>query len=209
MIIIGSGIGGLAAASTLNKMGYRVCVLESHIHPGGCAHSFTIQGFHFDSGPSLFSGFSGVKSPNPLKHVLDFTGASQSINWLTYDTWGISLPYPTSSRPTLTSATIGPTHFQTLLEKFGGPEAKTEWALLMKGKNYSYSIILSILFYSILLYLIVYCISTLPYLIICYLLLYLNFFIYLVYFSKFSFLSYFELYTKQTFFNYYFLSSLI
>jgi hypothetical protein len=50
----------------------------------------------FDSGPSLFSGLSIERSPNPLKHVLDFIG--ERVDWLTYDTWGVVLPEGQSSR---------------------------------------------------------------------------------------------------------------
>lgn len=43
-------------------------VCESHTIPGGCAHSFERDGYKFDSGPSIFSGFTGPV-PNPLKQV--------------------------------------------------------------------------------------------------------------------------------------------
>lgn len=46
--------------------------------------------WQFDSGPSLFSGLSIERSPNPLKHVLDFI--EEEVDWLTYDTWGVVLP---------------------------------------------------------------------------------------------------------------------
>jgi all-trans-retinol 13,14-reductase len=39
-VIIGSGMGGLSAGALLAKAGWRICVLEAHEHPGGCAHSF-------------------------------------------------------------------------------------------------------------------------------------------------------------------------
>ena len=48
------------------------------------------QGYHFDSGPSLFSGMSISESPNPLKHVLNAIG--EVVDWLTYDTWGVFIP---------------------------------------------------------------------------------------------------------------------
>jgi len=44
-VVIGSGIGGLAAASLLAGMhGWRVCVLERHGTPGGFTHSFRRPG---------------------------------------------------------------------------------------------------------------------------------------------------------------------
>lgn len=36
VIIIGSGLGGLACGVTLSKEGYNVCVLEKNALPGGC-----------------------------------------------------------------------------------------------------------------------------------------------------------------------------
>ncbi|NXK46925.1 RETST reductase, partial [Chauna torquata] len=49
-IVIGSGIGGLAAAVLLAKAGRRVLVLEQHGKLGGCCHTFSEKGFEFDAG---------------------------------------------------------------------------------------------------------------------------------------------------------------
>lgn len=49
-IVIGSGIGGMAAAATMAKAGKRVLVLEQHDVAGGCCHTFTEKGFEFDVG---------------------------------------------------------------------------------------------------------------------------------------------------------------
>jgi protoporphyrinogen oxidase len=69
-VVIGSGVGGLCCGSMLARYGEDVLVLESHDTPGGAAHSFEIKGYHFDSGPSLFSGLSS-RGPqaNPLAQV--------------------------------------------------------------------------------------------------------------------------------------------
>lgn len=49
-VVVGSGIGGLAIAVLLAKVGKRVLVLEQHDRAGGCCHTFTEQDFEFDVG---------------------------------------------------------------------------------------------------------------------------------------------------------------
>lgn len=112
VVVIGSGIGGLTAAATAATYGLDVAVVESHVHAGGAAHAFERDGFHFDSGPSLFSGLSQETSPNPLKHVFDFIG--EQVDWITYDTWGVILPDGSFD------ATIGPEPFNDILGTCGG-----------------------------------------------------------------------------------------
>ena len=71
VVVIGSGLGGLCCAAMLAHNGLRVTVLESHEHLGGCAHDFKYGPYTFESGPSLYSGFTapGGESFNPLQHV--------------------------------------------------------------------------------------------------------------------------------------------
>jgi phytoene desaturase len=54
-IVIGAGIGGLASAIRLSKMGYAVKVFEKNDRVGGKISEITDQGYRFDTGPSLFT----------------------------------------------------------------------------------------------------------------------------------------------------------
>ncbi len=53
-LIIGAGVGGIAAAARLAQQGYDVTVLEKNETPGGRASLIQEDGFTFDTGPSLF-----------------------------------------------------------------------------------------------------------------------------------------------------------
>jgi len=54
VIVIGAGIGGIAAAARLAKHGYKVTVIEKNERPGGRCDRLVRDGHHFDTGPTLF-----------------------------------------------------------------------------------------------------------------------------------------------------------
>lgn len=56
--VIGAGFGGLGAALSLAERGARVLVCEALNYPGGCASTFRRDGYRFESGATLFSGFA-------------------------------------------------------------------------------------------------------------------------------------------------------
>lgn len=86
VIVVGSGIGGLVAGALLAHYGRRVLVCESHAIVGGAAHSFSRQGFEFDSGPSFYCGLSDPRSLNPLRQVLDVL--EEAVPAIAYDPLG-------------------------------------------------------------------------------------------------------------------------
>ncbi len=53
-IVIGAGIGGIAAAARLARAGFRVTVLEKNAKPGGRSNQIIRDGHRFDVGPTLF-----------------------------------------------------------------------------------------------------------------------------------------------------------
>ncbi|MDA9602352.1 phytoene desaturase family protein [Flavobacteriaceae bacterium] len=55
VIVIGSGIAGLAVSIRLALKGYNVKVFEQNSYPGGKLSSFSIKDYRFDAGPSLFT----------------------------------------------------------------------------------------------------------------------------------------------------------
>lgn len=76
ILIIGSGLGGLATALRLSSRGYRYITIVEKAHtPGGRLNILEKEGFRFDTGPSFFSmsyefdelfRYCGI--PNPLKY---------------------------------------------------------------------------------------------------------------------------------------------
>lgn len=55
VIVIGSGIAGIATSIRLACAGYRVSVYEANTYPGGKLSELSGNGFRFDAGPSLFT----------------------------------------------------------------------------------------------------------------------------------------------------------
>ena len=53
VLVIGAGLGGLAAAIRLRHRGCQVTVLERHAVPGGRCGLWESEGFRFDTGPTL------------------------------------------------------------------------------------------------------------------------------------------------------------
>ena len=54
ILVVGAGIGGIAAAARLARSGYQVQVFEKNAIPGGRCGQMEIQGHRFDTGPTLF-----------------------------------------------------------------------------------------------------------------------------------------------------------
>jgi phytoene desaturase len=98
ILVIGAGVGGIAAAAHLARHGLHVTVLEKNARPGGRCDRLSRDGHHFDTGPTLFimphvyeAEFAALGAP--LHDLLDL----QRVN-PTY-----SLVFDDGSQLTLTS----------------------------------------------------------------------------------------------------------
>ena len=70
--IIGSGLGGLAAACTLAARGHEVTVLEKNEWLGGKAAQLKAEGFRFDMGPTI------LIQPSVLRRI--FSEAKRNLD---------------------------------------------------------------------------------------------------------------------------------
>ncbi len=84
VIVIGSGVGGLTAASLLAKSGKSVLVIEAHDRPGGYAHGFNRKRYHFDSGVHLTSGCGkhGYQGGQVIYKVITSLGITDQIEFI-------------------------------------------------------------------------------------------------------------------------------
>jgi len=130
VVVIGSGMGGLACGALSAKYGDKVLVLESHIKPGGSAHTFSRMHnggkYSFEVGPSIFEGLDRP-SLNPLRIIFDILGEKMPVK--TYTGLGYWTPsgywrFPMGSKQ----------KFEDLLmeQAEDGPKAIEEWNALRK-----------------------------------------------------------------------------
>ncbi|PAN43136.1 hypothetical protein PAHAL_8G212700 [Panicum hallii] len=78
-IVVGSGIGGLVAATQLAAKGARVLVLEKYLIPGGSSGYYRRDGFTFDVGSSVMFGFSDKGNLNLITQALKAVGRKMEV----------------------------------------------------------------------------------------------------------------------------------
>ena len=77
VIVIGSGIGGLANAAFLSLLGQKVAVLEQHYTAGGFTHAYDRNGYEWDVGVHYIGE---VHQPSTLRRVFDVI-SERRLKW--------------------------------------------------------------------------------------------------------------------------------
>lgn len=83
IIVVGAGMGGLAAANVLAKNKKRVLLLEKGHSAGGFANSFVRGRFEFEVSLHELCGFGRYDLPfGPVRGLFDKLGISDRIDWV-------------------------------------------------------------------------------------------------------------------------------
>jgi len=93
VLIVGTGLGGIATALRLVKRGYKVHMVEKYSQAGGRLNELKVNGFRFDLGPTFFSMSyefdeliedCNIKLPFTLKELEPLYAVNFSGNEKTY-----------------------------------------------------------------------------------------------------------------------------
>ena len=96
-IVIGGGVGGLAAAIRLACKGYRTTLFEANAYLGGKLCSFSQDGYRFDAGPSLFT------QPENLAELFALAGVNMAEHFA-YERLDPVMRYQWPDGPVLTAS---------------------------------------------------------------------------------------------------------
>jgi prolycopene isomerase len=81
-IVVGAGLGGLAAAARLARAGLKVRVLERHHQVGGYATTFYRDPYEFEVSLHELSGIGTAENPGPLYRTLEALGVAERVRFL-------------------------------------------------------------------------------------------------------------------------------
>jgi prolycopene isomerase len=81
-IVIGAGLGGLAAATTLATNGLKVLLLERHNVPGGYATSFVRGRYEFEVALHELSGIGPPQRRGNVYKALEYLGLTDKVEFL-------------------------------------------------------------------------------------------------------------------------------
>lgn len=80
ILVLGSGMGGMSAASLLANDGYNVRVLEGDHLPGGSSSTYYRKGYLFETGATTLIGFDEGQPLSRLEQMLNISLPKQEIN---------------------------------------------------------------------------------------------------------------------------------
>jgi len=107
VVVVGAGLGGLAAAARLAKLGHRVTVCERRDVAGGAIHEVRHEGFSWDAGPASTTLPAVLrdlfrKSGRPIERYVDLVARDVVRRHVFAD--GTSVDLPAGSRARQTAA---------------------------------------------------------------------------------------------------------
>lgn len=125
IVVIGAGMGGMAAAARLRVKGHQVSVLEAADTHGGKLGTYSRDGFAFDTGPSLFT------IPAVYRDLFLKTGAplEDSVELVPLEP-GFAYRFADGTRLPMPGAGVGQ-GAQAMGDHLGG-RAADEWRALMQ-----------------------------------------------------------------------------
>jgi phytoene desaturase len=123
--IIGAGMGGLATAARLAKKGHTVSIFEASNFAGGKCRTEVINGYAFDTGPSLLTLPAVyrdlfLKTGKRLEHVLKLQPVDPAFTYIFHD--GTKIIFPNLSHNGTVSA----------ITEVLGEEAGQNWHALLQ-----------------------------------------------------------------------------
>jgi phytoene desaturase len=97
VVVIGAGVGGLACAVRLAKKGHAVTIFEASDYVGGKCRTEWINGYAFDTGPSLLTLPAVyrdlfLKTGKRLEHILKLDPVNPSFTYIFHDGTKILFP---------------------------------------------------------------------------------------------------------------------
>jgi all-trans-retinol 13,14-reductase len=121
VVVVGAGLGGLAAAACLVKKGRRTLVLDRNPHPGGTAFIYHRRGFAFPMGPLGFS------HPGRVEALLTQAGVAEAPSFRRVHyrirAFGLDVPISLPARETRTALSgLFPAEAPGLIRFFDGVE---------------------------------------------------------------------------------------
>lgn len=87
VIVIGSGMGGMACAAALSKYGRRVLLIEQHYVAGGFTHTFSRKGFTWDVGVHCIGEMGEKDLPGKILRWLSDDGIKMQSLGKIYETF--------------------------------------------------------------------------------------------------------------------------